>query len=129
MECKIGVISGDGIGKNAAAPVSWLEAPSLKDTFAPYFDYFGMAIPYNQNFTNEILQKGIQSHLTCMTMENEFKPDFIFGWPRITKLEDFTAEDGKVYEVPAGVPSFAQMDKIMADAKNLGINRPQIRTC
>jgi len=115
-------ITGDGIGKNAVPPVSWVDAPSLKDTYAPYFDYFGMAISYNQNFTDEKLQKGVQRHLTCMTMENEFKPDFIFGWPKIGKLEDFTAEDGKVYQVPAGIPSFVQMDKIMADAKKLGIN-------
>jgi len=115
-------ISGDSIGKNAIEAVSWVNAPSLKDTFAPYFDYFGMAISYNSNFTNKTLQDGAKRHLTCMTMENEFKPDFIFGWPRITKLEDFVAEDGKTYQVPAGIPSFAQMDKIMADAKKLGIN-------
>lgn len=115
-------ISGDSIGKNAVAPVLWTDAPSLKDTYAPYFDYFGMAISYNQNFTDAKLQAGVKRHLSCMTMENEFKPDFIFGWPRITKLEDFTAEDGKTYKVPAGIPSFAQMDKIMSDAKKLGIN-------
>lgn len=115
-------ISGEGIGKNKQAPISWLDAPSLKDSFAPYFDYFGMAISYNQNFGEIRLQDGIKRHLTCMTMENEFKPDFIFGWPKISTFEDFVAEDGKVYKVPAGIPSFAQMDKIMADAKKLGIN-------
>lgn len=114
-------ISGDGIGSNKTPQVSWLDAPSLKETYEKYFDYFGLTIPYNDNTKADICKKGVQRHATCITMENEFKPDFIFGWNKVTKLADFKAEDGKFYKVPANIPTFAQMDNILQDAKTLGL--------
>jgi endo-1,4-beta-xylanase len=54
-------------------------------------------------------------------MENEFKPDFIFGWNKPNKLTEFRGEDGNLYEVPADIPTFKQMDSILSEMKKLGL--------
>lgn len=54
-------------------------------------------------------------------MENEFKPDFIFAWAKPQRLTEFKGEDGRLYEVPAEIPTFVQMDAILSDMKRLGL--------
>lgn len=114
-------ISGDEIGKNAQQKISWFDAPPLKDSLTKYFDYFGMAVPYNDQTLMPDCQRGLKRHVTCVTTENEFKPDFIFAWVKVASLTDFIAENGKTYKVPANIPTFSQMDKILATGKKLGL--------
>ena len=112
---------GEGISKNAPAPKNWLEVTGVKDALKDYFDYFGFCISYNDGFRQPLLQQGLPLHANAITMENEFKPDFIFGWSKPAKLKDFRGEDGKIYQVPADIPNFKQMDSILSDMKKLGL--------
>lgn len=105
----------------AEEAVSWTKAPSIKDTYKNLFDYFGLCVSYNSNFNDSLLQKGLPYQTSCVTMENEFKPDFIFGWNKFTKTTDFKGEDGKIYQVPGDIPNFRQMDNILSDMKKLGL--------
>ena len=114
-------LNGEGLSKDAPAPVKWTEAPALKDALGNYFDYFGFCVSYNDGFREPLLQKGLPHQASVITMENEFKPDFIFGWTKPSKLTEFRGEDGKLYEVPANMPSFRQMDSILSDMKKLGL--------
>lgn len=114
-------LNGEGLTKNAPAPVKWTEAPALKDALSKYFDYFGFCVSYNDGFREPLLQKGLPHQASVITMENEFKPDFIFAWTKPSKLTEFRGEDGKLYEVPANMPSFKQMDNILSDMKKLGL--------
>jgi len=114
-------LNGEGLTKNSPAPVCWTAAPSIKETYNTIFDYFGFCVPYNNNFREDLLQQGLPYQADCVTMENEFKPDFIFGWGKFSKLKDFRAENGKIYEVPADIPNFKQMDSILSDMKKLGL--------
>lgn len=112
---------GEGLTKDAPPPVKWTEAPSIKEVYKEYFDYFGFCVSYNNNFKEALLQKGLPYQADCVTMENEFKPDFIFAWAKPNRLTEFRAEDGRLYEVPADIPSFKQMDSILSDMKKLGL--------
>ncbi len=112
---------GDGISANAKAPQNWLEVTGVKEAYKNYFDYFGLCVSYNNSFKEDLLQQGLPKHADCVTMENEFKPDFIFGWSKPAKLTEFRGEDGKLYSVPADIPNFKQMDSILADMKRLGL--------
>lgn len=114
-------LNGEGLTKDAPAPVKWTEAPALKDALGKYFDYFGFCVSYNDGFREPLLQKGLPHQASVITMENEFKPDFIFAWTKPSKLTEFRGEDGKLYEVPANMPSFKQMDSILSDMKKLGL--------
>ena len=114
-------LNGEGLTKDAPAPVKWTEAPALKDALGNYFDYFGFCVSYNDGFREPLLQKGLPHQASVITMENEFKPDFIFAWTKPSKLTEFRGEDGKLYEVPANMPSFRQMDSILSDMKKLGL--------
>ncbi len=114
-------LNGEGLTKDAPAPVKWTEAPALKDALSKYFDYFGFCVSYNDGFREPLLQKGLPHQASVITMENEFKPDFIFAWTKPSKLTEFRGEDGKLYEVPANMPSFKQMDSILSDMKKLGL--------
>ena len=112
---------GEGLSSNAKAPQNWLEVAGVKDALKDYFDYFGFCISYNNTFHEPLLQQGLPHHANCVTMENEFKPDFIFGWTKPAKFKDFRGEDGKIYQVPADIPNFKQMDSILSDMKKLGL--------
>ena len=114
-------LNGEGLTKNAPQPAVWTEVTGVKDALNDYFDYFGFCVSYNNTFKEPLLQKGLPLHASCITMENEFKPDFIFAWAKPNKLTEFRGEDGKLYEVPADIPSFKQMDSILADMKKLGL--------
>ena len=114
-------LNGEGLTKNAPQPAIWTDVTGVKDALLDYFDYFGFCVSYNNTFHEELLQQGLPHHASCVTMENEFKPDFILGWNKPAKLADFQGEDGKIYEVPADIPNFKQMDSILSDMKKLGL--------
>ena len=114
-------IYGEGLTKDAPKPVSWSDAPSIKEAYKDIFDYFGLCVSYNNNFREPLLQKGLPYQASAVTMENEFKPDFIFAWAKPSRLTEFRGEDGKLYEVPADIPSFKQMDEILFDMQKLGL--------
>ncbi len=114
-------LNGEGLTKNAPPPVVWTDVRGVKDALKDYFDYFGFCVSYNNTFKEALLQKGLPLHASCITMENEFKPDFIFAWAKPNKLSEFRGEDGKLYEVPADIPNFKQMDSILSDMKKLGL--------
>ena len=114
-------INGEGLTKNAPQPAVWTEVTGVKDALKDYFDYFGFCVSYNEGFREPLLQQGLPHHASCVTMENEFKPDFIFAWAKPSKLKDFQGEDGNYYPVPADMPNFLQMDSILSDMKKLGL--------
>lgn len=114
-------LNGEGLTKGAPQPEVWTEVTGVKDVLKDYFDYFGFCVSYNNTFKEPLLQQGLPLHASVITMENEFKPDFIFGWNKFNKLQDFRGEDGNYYEVPADIPNFKQMDSILSDMKKLGL--------
>ncbi len=114
-------IEGEGISKNAPVPATWTEVQGVKDALKNYFDYFGLCVSYNDTFREPLLQQGLPLHADCVTMENEFKPDFIFAWAKPAKLTEFRAENGKLYKVPADIPTFTQMDAILSDMQKLNL--------
>ncbi len=114
-------LNGEGLTKGAPQPEVWTEVTGVKDVLKDYFDYFGFCVSYNNTFKEPLLQKGLPLHASVITMENEFKPDFIFGWNKPNKLTEFRGEDGNLYEVPADIPTFKQMDSILSDMKKLGL--------
>ena len=114
-------LAGDGLTANSPQPAVWTEVTGVKDALTNYFDYFGFCVSYNDTFKEPLLQKGLPLHASVITMENEFKPDFIFGWSKPAKLTEFRGEDGNLYEVPADIPNFKQMDNILSDMKKLGL--------
>ena len=114
-------LTGDGLTANSPQPAVWTEVTGIKDALKDYFDYFGFCVSYNDGFREPLLQKGLPLHASVITMENEFKPDFVFAWAKPNKLADFRGEDGNYYEVPADMPSFKQMDSILSDMKKLGL--------
>ena len=114
-------LNGEGLTKGAPQPEVWTNVTGLKDALSPYFDYFGFCVSYNEGFKEPLLQQGLPLHASCITMENEFKPDFIFAWAKPQRLTEFKGEDGRLYEVPAEMPTFVQMDAILSDMKRLGL--------
>ena len=114
-------LAGDGLTANSPQPAVWTEVTGVKDALNNYFDYFGFCVSYNDGFREPLLQKGLPLHASVITMENEFKPDFIFAWTKPNKLTEFRGEDGNLYEVPANMPNFKQMDSILSDMKKLGL--------
>jgi len=118
-EFKLTVFS-DSIGKEKVIPKSWTEEPSLAEAYKPYFDYFGFATPLSMLNSYQVID-GLPMQASCITMENEFKPDFMFAWQKPSNLKEFVAEDGKTYMVPGNTPVFTSVDKILTIAKHLGI--------
>ena len=44
-------IVGDGVGKMSEKSENWLEVKSLKEAYKPYFDYLGLAVEYDNEFS------------------------------------------------------------------------------
>ena len=114
-------ISGDGIGTMKAISENWLEVPAFKDAYKGVFDYVGFAVTFNDELIEENVQEGLKYHADTITMGNEFKPDFVFGWSRPNSLKDFTAENGKTYKVPADRPRFVTVDRCLSICKDNGL--------
>lgn len=109
-------VSGDDLG-NTQVLTPWLEGPSLKEALNPYFDYFGIAVTWQEEFSKPNIQKGIAYHADSITTGNEFKPDFTFRWGAPKNFVNFTGENGKKIQVPANLPGLATCASIMETAK------------
>ncbi|MCQ2591745.1 MAG: endo-1,4-beta-xylanase [Treponema sp.] len=110
------VLYGDQIGRENVEQKSWLDEPSLAQAYAPYFDYIGFATPLRGVLENVDVLEGLSHQASCYTMENEFKPDFIFSWQKPNSYQDFIAEDGKSYKVPVNTPPMGNINKILMTA-------------
>jgi len=111
---------GEELGAPKSVQPSWLETPSLNKAYAEYFDYIGFATPKNVLENTEI-EDGIARHAGAVTMENEFKPDFVFAWQRPSNFENFTGEDGNTYKVPTNTPVTKNMGHLMQYAQLCGV--------
>ena len=109
-------LSCDDIGKDKKAKINWVDERSLAQAYAPYFDYIGFATPKAVLQNGQVI-KGLEHQGSCFTMENEFKPDFLFAWQKPSKLKDFTGEDGKTYKVPENTPVLENIGTILKIAK------------
>ena len=96
---------------------NWKDVPALKDALAPYFDYFGFAIPENQ-LKDKNIMAGASYQANCFTCENECKPDFIFNWAKPTSTVDFKGEDGHLYKVPESLAGFTRLSQILEIARD-----------
>ena len=115
-------VSGDEIGQNAIEPKTWLEeTQTIKGAYKDIFDYFGIACTFNEELSKPDVQKGLAYQADCITMGNEFKPDFIFNWQQPQTFTDFTGKDGKAYKVPAVPPKFTTVDKCLQICKERGL--------
>lgn len=112
---------GEDLGIEKPAQLSWKETPSLNKAYANYFDYIGFATPQKGVLDNADVEDGIARHAGCITMENEFKPDFVFAWQRPSSYENFTGEDGNVYKVPTNTPVTKNMGLLMQYAQLCGV--------
>lgn len=99
---------------------NWLSATSLKDTYANYFDKFGIAITYDELKTTAV-QSGLARHASSITMGNEFKPDFIFNWVTPNTSGSFTGSNGKAIAVPTNTPNWTKPDAILQICKDKGL--------
>ena len=109
-------LSCDDIGKDKKAKINWADERSLAQAYAPYFDYIGFATPKAVLQNGQVI-KGLEHQGSCFTMENEFKPDFLFAWQKPSRLKDFTGEDGKTYKVPENTPVLENIGTILKIAK------------
>lgn len=95
---------------------NWLEVPSLKETYKDYFDYIGVAVNESELSQPAVLD-GIDYHFSSITMENEFKPQFMFNFKSPNKAGTYTGSNGKTIKVPTNIPDFSRMDKILKMCK------------
>ena len=109
-----------------ANQVEWIDesVPSLKEAFSDYYDSFGLAVGYRNELESSYVQQGLAKHVDSITMGNEFKPQFLFGWWQdgITNptLTDFTASNGLTIKVPASL-DFNTADNCLKICKDNGL--------
>ena len=96
--------------------VDWLEAPSLKDAYAGIFEHIGVAIN-EKEFKDPESMDGVIRHFNSITMENEFKPQFMFNWQQPNTNGTFTSSKGVTIKVPTNVPDFSRMDSLLKFAQ------------
>lgn len=113
-------VTGDMVGVEVKR-VSWLDEPSLNEAYKGIFDYIGFATPLNGFLSNSNIQKGLAYQAGCITMENEFKPDFMFAWNKPNGYRDFTGESGNVIKVPVNTPPLDNVNTILGIAKKNGL--------
>ena len=116
-------IQGEDLRDAPPARDNWLQAPSLKETYARFFDYFGLACEFKSELNNAEILEGLAYQASSTTMGNEFKPDFLFNWARPRKFVEFKTSTGKTYQMPDNMPTFKNMDIILsiAQTENLKI--------
>lgn len=115
-------ITGDNLTGKSEPLKNWLDAPKLKDALASHFDYFGLAVTWDQELSKPKVQEGVKYHADSITMGNEFKPDFIFRWAVPKTFKNFTGENGKTVKVPNyTLAGFATCEKILQTAKDNGL--------
>ncbi|MCQ2591990.1 MAG: endo-1,4-beta-xylanase [Treponema sp.] len=98
----------------------WLEAPSLKETYKDIFENIGVAVNYNELRSSDVLE-GLEYHFSSVTMENEFKPQFMFNWQAPNTKGTFTSSKGVTITVPTNIPDFSRMDTILKVCKTFGL--------
>ena len=109
-----------------ANQVEWIDesVPSLKEAFSDYYDSFGLAVGYRNELESSYVQQGLAKHVDSITMGNEFKPQFLFGWwqdgIRNTTLTEFTASNGLTIKVPASL-DFNTADNCLKICKDNGL--------
>ncbi len=114
-------IQGDDLRDAPPARDTWLQAPSLKEVYADFFDYFGLACEFKQEFNNSEILEGLTYQANCTTLGNELKPDFLFNWARPRTYIEFKASNGKNYKMPENMPSFKNLDIILSIAQSQNI--------
>ncbi len=105
---------------NNNGETSWTSVSALKSVLGKYFDRFGMECNESQIKDSKV-QAGLKHHANSITMENEFKPDFIFNWATPNQNGTFTSSKGVTIKVPTNTPSWTRPDALMTQCKNLGI--------
>ena len=115
-------ITGDNLSGKEEQLKYWLDVPSLKDSLSKHFDYFGLAVTWNNEFETPKIQEGVKYHANSITMGNEFKPDFIFRWSVPKTFKDFKGQNGKTIKVPnTTLAGFATCEQILQAAKDNGL--------
>ena len=99
ISCATSAGKSNTVKVEQAVSQNWVEADSLNQTYKPYFDYIGFAVPMNM-LNSYVVQEGLAHQAGCITPENEFKPDSLLGLGKPSLTAEFTAEDGKTYKVP-----------------------------
>ena len=115
------------------ARLEWTDAsvPAIKELWKPYLESFGLTCNYkptDREFGALLLdetRKGVARHADSVTMENEMKPEHIFGVPVNAKKlqttgEKFTASNGKVIDVPV-LNGLSRLDEILQACKDAGV--------
>jgi len=115
------VLTGDSIGVEKIAQPNWRKEESLAVAYKDYFDYIGFATPLNGVLNNAEVQEGLEHQASCFTMENEFKPDFVFAWQKPANYKEFTGENGKTIKVPTNTPPMNSVGGILGIAKSLNL--------
>lgn len=103
-----------------ANQTTWLEAPSLKEAYRGKIDKLGFSVEQNE-LNNSTIQTGLKRHVDTITMGNEFKPQFMFGWSGFNPNSKFTSSKGKEISVPSTLGGFGSMDSILSTVKKLGL--------
>ncbi len=103
-----------------SSQTTWTSVTSLKSLYSKYFSRFGMETTQAQLNDAKVIE-GLKYHANSTTMENEFKPDFIFNWATPNQNGTFTSSKGVTIKVPTNTPSWTRPDAIMQQCKNLGI--------
>lgn len=109
-------VRGDAVGVEIEK-ISWLDVPSLNEAYKGIFNYIGFATPLNGFLSSDKIQKGLAHQAGCITMENEFKPDFMFAWNAPKSYKDFTGENGNTIKVPVNTPPLDNVNTILGIAK------------
>lgn len=99
---------------------TWLDEPSLKEAYRGKIDKLGFSVS-QQELNNTNIQAGLKHHVDTITMGNEFKPQFMFGWNGINANTKFTSSKGKEITVPSTLGGFGTMDSILKTVKDLGL--------
>lgn len=129
---------------------SWLKVPSILETYKNDFDYIGIATEYGNFGLSQIgsnkytatykkgnwgkpselyyeeIQNGIKRHANSITLGNEMKPQFLFGWwnsgdSKNQTMIDFKASNGKTIKVPSSLNNENLIYATLNVAKSMGV--------
>ena len=127
------LLTGNFILRAEEAKTEWtsVSLPAIKEVYRSFFDSFGLTCNYKplDRESGELqfpeTRNGVARHADSVTMENEMKPDCIFGSAgknrklQIAK-EKFSASNGKVIEVPV-LHGLKHLDRILQACKDAGL--------
>ena len=82
----------------------WRDAPSLKEAYVDsgIFDRFGFACELPE-ISDKNTATGLAYHGNTTTPGNEFKPQFVFWYPKPSCNGTFTDSTGKTIKVPSSI--------------------------